>query len=887
MRPILLEFQCFGPYMEPQSIDFERLEKNGILLISGDTGVGKTTILDGICCALYGEASGGRAKDGGRGEFAAMRCKLAGSTDITKLAYVFEAGGNRYRFERSIRVPRKNLIEEQDCKIWKDGGYVPLLANPKKNAVNEQAEQILGLTCDQFRQVIMLPQGKFEQLLVSDSANKQAILESLFQAERWKAITDRVYEAANEQSRELHRREEMIRFRLEQQGCDTVEALDEQIQQRTQRLDRLQQERVQVETAYREKEESYQAGLAVVEKYRQLERYQEQIEKLEAQADWIVGEKQRLQQMREADSLREDYQNRKDAEKKRDQLQAEKNAKEADQKRAEQELLKVQKQWEVHERQAETMTGLTEELSVCRSRRDSYQRLEERQQVLWEQETITKRLEAEHQKKEAAYQKNVENYNLAYTAAGEAAAAFTGAQKRYLQGIGVVLAEKLEEGVPCPVCGSTSHPKPATGEGASVTEMELEALEAKKDQAEAKERQLRKQLQEQERLQREAKEQCEEQRRRLEKIQTEYDELKKQKLADIQTLEELDARICLLKKQQEDYEQEQQELQRQEQQARERRDTVIGVLTTIVQQYQEQNLRYEEADRRWQQIFGQSAFREEEAFRSCLRDREEQEKVVQEITRYQTELRTTQQAYEEQKRSLEQIQKPDIQEEKRTLDQMKLHLEAMQRQQTIEEQEQKKAQTEAEELRRQEAACIKERQLAEANLVFAKRLRGDTGIGLQRYVLGVMLSYITVEANRLLRLVHGGRYQLYRMDETAGTAHKKGLELGVYDSRTNERRSVNTLSGGERFLASLCLAIGLTTVVQAQGSHRLGAMFIDEGFGTLDEESIRDALEVLQHVQQNQGLVVLISHHERLKETILNRLEVRAGKTGSRVLILS
>ena len=125
------------------------------------------------------------------------------------------------------------------------------------------------------------------------------------------------------------------------------------------------------------------------------------------------------------------------------------------------------------------------------------------------------------------------------------------------------------------------------------------------------------------------------------------------------------------------------------------------------------------------------------------------------------------------------------------------------------------------------------------------------------------------------------------MDETAGTAHKKGLELGVYDSRTNERRSVNTLSGGERFLASLCLAIGLTTVVQAQGSHRLGAMFIDEGFGTLDEESIRDALEVLQHVQQNQGLVVLISHHERLKETILNRLEVRAGKTGSRVLILS
>ena len=190
-------------------------------------------------------------------------------------------------------------------------------------------------------------------------------------------------------------------------------------------------------------------------------------------------------------------------------------------------------------------------------------------------------------------------------------------------------------------------------------------------------------------------------------------------------------------------------------------------------------------------------------------------------------------------------------------------------------------------LAKRKAKYEKERLRVDANLEFAGRLRGRSGISLQRYVLGVMLSSVTVEANRLLKQVHGGRYRLYRTNEIAGTSHKGGLELEVLDALSGERRSVTTLSGGEKFLVALSLAIGLSTIVQTQGNGmRLGAMFVDEGFGTLDQHSVYDALEVLQGIQKANGLVGIISHVEMLKDVIPVKLEILKGKNGSYISII-
>ena len=152
MKPISVTFQCFGPYMDKQFIDFTRLEQNGLFLICGETGAGKTTVLDAMCVALYGWSSGGS-----RGELSEMRCKLAGKDDVTEVEFVFENGGRQYKFTRSLRVARKNETEAHQCAQLLDGQWVPMLENPKKTGVNAKAAEIIGLSYDQFRQVIILP----------------------------------------------------------------------------------------------------------------------------------------------------------------------------------------------------------------------------------------------------------------------------------------------------------------------------------------------------------------------------------------------------------------------------------------------------------------------------------------------------------------------------------------------------------------------------------------------------------------------------------------------------------------------------------------------------------------------------------------------------------
>lgn len=175
---------------------------------------------------------------------------------------------------------------------------------------------------------------------------------------------------------------------------------------------------------------------------------------------------------------------------------------------------------------------------------------------------------------------------------------------------------------------------------------------------------------------------------------------------------------------------------------------------------------------------------------------------------------------------------------------------------------------------------------AETDWALAKNLRGDTGIGLQRYVLGVMFSSVIAAANKMLEKVHGGRYRLFRSDEKGQGSNKKGLELKVFDSFSregDEGRSVKTLSGGEKFLVSLALSIGMSTVAQKSGTH-LDAMFVDEGFGSLDQNSIEDALEVLASIQKANAAVGIISHVQVLQDHIPTKLEIKKSRDGSKIV---
>ena len=173
---------------------------------------------------------------------------------------------------------------------------------------------------------------------------------------------------------------------------------------------------------------------------------------------------------------------------------------------------------------------------------------------------------------------------------------------------------------------------------------------------------------------------------------------------------------------------------------------------------------------------------------------------------------------------------------------------------------------------------------AEDDFNFAKSFRGDTGIGIQRYVLAIMFNKVIAEANQMLKNVHGGRYHLFRSDDKVAGSNKRGLNLKVHDNYSPEKegRNVALLSGGEKFLVSLSLAIGMSSVAQKSGV-RIEAMFIDEGFGTLDEKSIDDALDILQSVQKANGMVGIISHVQILEDNINEKLEIIKSSKGSTI----
>ena len=301
----------------------------------------------------------------------------------------------------------------------------------------------------------------------------------------------------------------------------------------------------------------------------------------------------------------------------------------------------------------------------------------------------------------------------------------------------------------------------------------------------------------------------------------------------------------------------------------------------------EGKLRFEEQQTIWKQALSEHGFADEEEFIRSLMQTKEKNTCRETLISYRTTLENVRTEEQKQQEKLEGKIRPKLKE-------MEYELQIAETEQKNRSKELILAQQEVQRIKRIEESLAKrkakyetERIRVDANLEFAGRLRGRSGISLQRYVLGVMLSSVTVEANRLLKQVHGGRYRLYRTNEIAGTSHKGGLELEVLDALSGERRSVTTLSGGEKFLVALSLAIGLSTIVQTQGNGmRLGAMFVDEGFGTLDQHSVYDALEVLQGIQKANGLVGIISHVEMLKDVIPVKLEILKGKNGSYISII-
>jgi exonuclease SbcC len=286
MIPKYLSFEAFGPYVERQEIDFTEFEYAGLFLIWGETGAGKTVILDAMTYALFGMAIGGE-----RGDITNMRSDYAVDAQPTEVEFIFSVTGREYKFTRHVAVHvrrngKKEYRRAQNAFYRNQKGiFEPFFENPKIVDVQQKAEEISGLTFEQFRQVTMLPQGQFEKLLVADSATKEQILTTLFGAEKWQKITDWLCEKANAMKRKNDEEEIAMRAALTAQHCTDVEQLEALLHEKQKGLQAASAAR---EVAVREETEvsrilaDAQENARLFSEYEQL---QVRLEKLKAQAD--------------------------------------------------------------------------------------------------------------------------------------------------------------------------------------------------------------------------------------------------------------------------------------------------------------------------------------------------------------------------------------------------------------------------------------------------------------------------------------------------------------------------------------------------------------------------------------------------------------------------
>ena len=305
MRPLRLLLQAFGPYLDRTELDLTQFQEHGLFLITGPTGGGKTSLLDAMSFALYCRATGGRRS------FAAMRCMSAPEDLPTLVELDFSLQGETYRFRRSQYTYRKRnketeLRESHECFQWKEGDF-QLLESGSESAVRRRAEELLmHLTCEQFSQVIVLPQGDFLRLLRANSKDKGEMLKTLFSAGLWRQVTDRLHQRTRSLEEQTGRLSAMRESFLRKEQAESTPELEGKAAALAQREQALQQEASDLSKTLEESQSLLQAA----ETYSRLEAacQEAQTAQERALAAWKETEREAplLQQKREqAQVLRE------------------------------------------------------------------------------------------------------------------------------------------------------------------------------------------------------------------------------------------------------------------------------------------------------------------------------------------------------------------------------------------------------------------------------------------------------------------------------------------------------------------------------------------------------------------------------------------------------
>lgn len=872
MKPLYLKMCAFGPYGKEETVDFTALGENGIFLITGDTGAGKTTIFDAISFALYGEASGGKERREGR----SFRSDYAAAEEKTYVEYRFLQRGKTYRIIRNPAYLRKskrgdNMTEESASVFLEclDTGE----QYDRTEEVNSRILEIIGLDRTQFAQTVMIAQGDFLRILNAKSTDRGRIFQKIFDTTLYWRIQEEIklrdvrYKAGYEELFvELRSNNEKVRLfggtadreekikaflkdehmaeLLEQELSEYVKEGKALAGEQGKKLAGLEKE---LEELIREEEK----GRQIEKQMNDLQKEKKHRDKLQQQAEEMSAEEKKLERaVRAADvfPIGEEY---------------EKVCQSLEQTKEWQKGIKDEKQ-KAEDKQRECEKRYTEYIGK-KAEREQWPMQEERLREALLLLEEYKRVEREFRKKEE---------HLKKCKAQEEKANGTYRQMRdiYFAGSAGILAQELTDGKPCPVCGSTEHPKPAVLTHDVPKKEEV-------DRAEEALRQAAKEL-------REAAEQAgrsNEARREKEK------QLKKTGVDKDCSMEELSDKICELKKKREEYD----DALKNITEFREECSAEVIRLTTSLQeadrQIQQSEKQREERKKEYETALKENEFASAEEYRQAQLSKDKEQKLRAKIETYKKEVTETEGALKTLINATKKLSLIDLTENKKA-----------QKEKEKEKKELKKKQEQLQIANDINERClsfirkkIKEKDglveewtvVRDLSETFNGRKKGQAKMSLEVYVQRYYFKQVIAAANKRLMLMTEGKFVLRCKEEAKNRRAQTGLDLDVLDRNTAKWRDVSTLSGGESFMASMALALGLSDVVQEHsGGIRLDSMFIDEGFGTLDEQSLRQALNLLDKLADGKRLIGIISHVEELKSRIDNKLIVEKGIFGSRIV---
>ena len=917
MRPLHLVITGFGTYCNKTEINLEQLGTQGLYLITGDTGSGKTTIFDAITYALYGTVNGDNRSVG------MIRSTFATPDIPTEVELSFEYRGKIYTVKRNPEYERRSKRGDSVTKQLAEA----VLFMPDGSVITGQSkvttgiEELLGINKEQFSQIVMIAQGEFQKLLMEGTEERQKIFRKIFKTKYYQDLQQRLFDeekALGGKRRDINNE---LSIYIKGLSCDSSSTLN-----------------VELEKAYADE----LAVLDVIELISKIISEDEKTsknlaEKISAVQKEIDGMNIKISDNQKLQSLNEELKN------KRKEFETVKNNKtSADdefkkQKDRESERQKDEADLAVLEKelpQYEELENLKEEVSNLKNQitdiEDEKKNLEnEKEKYTKEKDEDSKTLKelasAEEnyfkclsEKQLVADRKNdfdeleaslstclddfkkfkklQNDYIEAQKAAEKADSAYKNLRRIYMDEQAGIIAQTLEEGCPCPVCGSVEHPKPAQMSQGAPSKEELDAAEVQAKDLEKNAFDINTNCSA-------AKAKYE---NALQSVKENYKKLTSKEACD--DLSELQESLLEEKKSVEQnlktWNEKLKEEEKRKNQKKEIEEKLPGLEKKINEktealqkkgdEYSALQARKDEKEKQAKDLKEKLKYESIEEAQNAVDDLKDQIKTIQEafeeaqknrdeaqdsFTRLQGEIAQL----ENQLKGSEII---DLSEIKEKLNDYKTqHSTATEQKGYVDTRlDKNKGALKNIKERSQELAHI-EKQLAYVSAL-SKTANGNLSNGKEKIKLEtfIQMTYfdrIIAHANKRLMIMSDLQYELVRKKDADDLRIQTGLELDVIDHYNGGIRSVKSLSGGESFQASLALALGLSDEVRlSAGGIKIDTMFIDEGFGTLDSETLQKAFKALSGITEGNRLIGIISHVDLLKEKIDRQIVVKKARTG-------